>query len=46
MPIAIDEEKKQAVLIAIDKSKNPHKYHLLEKKALNDEVIYREFKDF
>jgi hypothetical protein len=36
IPVKIDEEKKQEVLISIDKAKNPQKYHLLGQKALND----------
>jgi hypothetical protein len=40
IPIKINEEKKQEVLISIDKSKNPHKYNLLSQKALNDKQIY------
>ena len=32
--------------IMADKLKNKHKYNFLSQKALSDEIIYEEFKDF
>lgn len=43
MPITVDEQKKKEILISKDKAKNPQKYHILERKALNDQQIYNEF---
>ncbi len=46
IPLRIDQEKKLEADIANDKLRNRHKYNFLSQKALSDEQIYREFKDF
>ena len=46
IPLKIDQEKKREMEIMGDKLRNKRKYNFLSQKALSDERIYEEFKEF
>jgi hypothetical protein len=46
LPVRIDGEKKKEMLILEDKARHQKKYNFLSQKALSDEQIFDNFKDF
>ena len=46
IPLRIDIDKKKEMLILNDKERNHKKYNFLSQKALSDEQIFDNFKEF